>query len=146
MPDLILVDGGDTHVGVAKEVLISMDMDIPVFGMVKDDFHKTRALTDGVREISIAKEFDVYAFIYNIQEEAHRFALKASSGAKTKSLTKSSLEQIDGIGPAKAKKLLSAMPLSKIKIASVEELAEISGIGETDAKNIYNHFHKEKKI
>lgn len=146
MPDLILVDGGDAHVGVAREVLLSMDMEIPVFGMVKDDFHKTRALTDGAREISIAKEFDVYAFIYNLQEEAHRFALKASSGAKTKSLTKSSLEQIEGIGPAKAKKLLSAMPLSKIKAASVEELSAIRGIGEADAKNIYNHFHKEKKI
>ena len=145
-PDLILVDGGDAHVGVAKEVLFNVNMDIPVFGMVKDDFHKTRALTDGDKEISIAKEFDVYAFIYNLQEEAHRFAVKASSGAKTRSLTRSSLEDIEGIGPAKAKKLLSAMPLSKIKLASVEDISSIPGIGETDAKNIYNHFHKEKKI
>ena len=68
MPDLILVDGGDTHVGVAKGVLDSLMLEIPVFGMVKDDFHKTRALTDGKNEISIAKEFDMYAFIYNIQE------------------------------------------------------------------------------
>ena len=119
-------------------------MDIPVFGMVKDDFHKTRALTDGMREISIAKEFDVYAFVYNLQEEAHRFAVKASSGSKTKSLTKSSLEQIDGIGPAKAKRLLSAMPLSKIKQASIEELSSIHGIGETDARNVYDHFHKKE--
>ncbi len=145
-PDLILVDGGDAHVGVAKDALSASGMEIPVFGMVKDDFHKTRALTDGIREISIAKEFDVYAFIYNLQEEAHRFALKASSGAKTKSLTKSSLEAIDGIGPAKAKRLLSAMPLSKIKVASIEELSAIPGIGEGDAKKIYDHFHKEKKI
>ena len=142
-PDLILVDGGDAHVGVAKDVLAEMNMEIPVFGMVKDDFHKTRALTDGQREISIAKEFDVYAFIYNLQEEAHRFAVKASSGAKTKSLTKSSLEEIEGIGAAKAKKLLAAMPLSKIKTASVEELSKISGIGERDAKKIYAHYHKE---
>lgn len=142
-PDLILVDGGDAHVGVAKEVLSASGIDIPVFGMVKDDFHKTRALTNGMNEISIAKEFDVYAFIYNLQEEAHRFAIKASSGAKTKSLTKSSLEKIDGIGPAKAKKLLSAMPLSKIKTASKEELAAISGISLSDAENIYNYFHKE---
>ena len=145
-PDLLLVDGGDAHVGVARDVLADTNMDIPVFGMVKDDFHKTRALTDGVREISIAKEFDVYAFIYNLQEEAHRFAVKASSGSKTKSLTKSSLEQIDGIGPAKAKRLLSAMPLSKIKQASIGEISSIHGIGEADAKNIYNHFHKEQKI
>ena len=142
-PELILVDGGDAHVGVAKEVLDSLSLDIPVFGMVKDDFHKTRALTDGEREISIAKEFDVYAFVYNIQEEAHRFAIKASSGAKTKSLTKSSLEKIPGIGPAKAKSLLSAMPLSKIKTAEIEDLVKISGIGLRDAESIYKYFHKD---
>ena len=85
----------------------------------------------------------MYAFIYNLQEEAHRFAIKASSGAKTKSLTKSSLEKISGIGPAKAKKLLAAMPLSKIKTAEKEELADIPGISLSDAENIYNHFHKE---
>ena len=60
-PDLILVDGGDAHVGVAKGVLSELSLEIPVFGMVKDDFHKTRALTDGKNEISIAKEFDMYA-------------------------------------------------------------------------------------
>ena len=142
-PELILVDGGDAHVGVAKEVLDSLSLDIPVFGMVKDDFHKTRALTNGDSEISIAKEFDVYAFVYNMQEEAHRFAIKASSGAKTKSLTKSSLEKIPGIGAAKAKSLLSAMPLSKIKTAEIEELVKISGIGQKDAENIYRYFHKD---
>ncbi len=141
-PDLILVDGGDAHVGVAKEVLEELSLEIPVFGMVKDDYHKTRALTNGYSEISIAKEFDVYAFIYNLQEEAHRFAVKASSGAKTKSLTKSSLEKIPGIGAAKAKRLLSAMPLSRIKIAEVEELTKISGIGQKDAECVYNYFRK----
>ena len=142
-PDLILVDGGDAHVGVAREAMSSIGLDVPVFGMVKDDFHKTRALTDGKREISIAKEFDVYAFIYNLQEEAHRFALKASSGSKTKSLTKSSLEKIPGIGPAKAKRLLAAMPLSKIKTAEKDELSAISGIGESDAEKIYDYFRKK---
>ena len=141
-PDLILVDGGDGHVGVAREVLFGMDMDIPVFGMVKDDYHKTRALTDGGREISIAKEFDVYAFIYNLQEEAHRFAVKSSQKAKTKTLTKSSLERIEGIGPAKAKKLLSKMPLSKIRVAEVSELVEL-GVGKKDAESIYNYYRKK---
>ena len=141
-PDLILVDGGDGHVGVAKEVLSTIEMDIPVFGMVKDDYHKTRALTDGESEISIAKEFDVYAFIYNLQEEAHRFAVKSSSRAKTKTLTKSSLERIEGIGPAKAKKLLSKMPLSKIRVAEVSELVEL-GVGKKDAESIYNYYRKK---
>ena len=141
-PDLILVDGGEAHVGVAKEVLSSLDLDIPVFGMVKDDFHKTRALTNGQSEISIAKEFDVYAFIYNLQEEAHRFAVKSSQKAKTKTLTKSSLERIEGIGPAKAKKLLSAMPLSKIRVAEIDELRKI-GISEKDAESIYKYYRKK---
>lgn len=143
-PDLLLVDGGDAHVGVAKEVLLAKNLEIPVFGMVKDDYHKTRALTNGDSEISIAKEFDVYAFIYNLQEEAHRFALKTSSGAKRKSLTHSSLEKIEGIGPAKAKRLLSAMPLGKIRGATVEELSAVSGINRGDAERIYKYYHEKK--
>ncbi len=144
-PDLMLVDGGDAHVGVAKGVLETLSLEIPVFGMVKDDFHKTRALTDGESEISIAKEFDVYAFIYNLQEEAHRFAVKTSQKAKIKTMTTSSLEKIEGIGPAKAKALLSAMPLGKIRQASVDELSEVKGIGKADAERIYEYFKNKTK-
>ena len=144
-PDLILVDGGDAHVGVARGVLEGAHLDIPVFGMVKDDFHKTRALTDGKNEISIAKEFDVYAFVYNLQEEAHRFAVKSSQRAKTKTLTHSSLEKIRGIGAAKARALLSAMPLSVIRVASVEELSAVRGISERDAKEIHEYFRSVRE-
>ena len=143
-PDLILVDGGDAHVGVAKSVLDTLSLEIPVFGMVKDDFHKTRALTDGENEISIAKEFDMYAFIYNLQEEAHRFAVKSSSKSKIKTLTHSSLEKIEGIGPAKARALLREMPLGKIRMATIEELCAVKGIGKADAERIVNYF-KEKR-
>jgi excinuclease ABC subunit C len=141
-PDLILVDGGDAHVGVAKEVLSAASEDIPVFGMVKDDYHKTRALTDGGREISIAKEFDVYAFVYNLQEETHRFAIKASSKQKRKTLTHSVLERIEGIGPRKARALLSAYPLGKIKSATVDELCAVRGIGRADAERIIQYFKR----
>jgi len=144
MPDLILVDGGDAHVGVAREVLRGLSLEIPVFGMVKDDFHKTRALTDGENEISIAKEFDMYAFIYNLQEEAHRFAVKSSSKGKIKTMTHSSLEKIEGIGPAKAKALLAAMPLGKIRTASVAELAAVKGIGVGDAERIAKYFEEKR--
>ena len=143
-PDLLLIDGGDAHVGVSKGVLAELGLEIATFGMVKDDFHKTRALTDGKSEISIAKEFDVYAFIYILQEEAHRFAVKSSQRAKTKTLTHSSLEKIKGIGPAKARALLSAMPLGKIRVAGIEELCTVRGIGETDAKRIYDYFKKKR--
>ena len=140
-PDLLLVDGGDAHVGVAKGVLSELSLEIPVFGMVKDDFHKTRALTDGDSEISIAKEFDVYGFVYNLQEEAHRFAVKSSQKAKTKTLTHSILEKIEGIGPSKAKALLAAMPLGKIKTASVEELSRVRTIGKADAESLRFYLH-----
>ena len=143
-PDLILVDGGDAHVGVARSVLEGASVDVPVFGMVKDDFHKTRALTDGISEISIAREFDMYAFIYNLQEEAHRFAVKSSQGAKIKTMTHSSLEKIEGIGPAKARALLRAMPLGKIREASVDELSAVKGIGKSDAERIFAYFKAKK--
>ena len=146
MPDLILVDGGEAHVGVAKSVLSELSLEVPTFGMVKDDHHKTRALTDGKSDISIAREFDMYAFIYNLQEEAHRFAVKSSQGAKIKTMTHSSLEKIEGIGPSKAKALLSAMPLAKIRQASIDELSAVKGIGKSDAERIYRYFEEKRKM
>ena len=139
-PDLILVDGGVGHVGVAREALGDAFPDIALFGMVKDDYHKTRALTDGEHDISIATAPAVYTFIYNLQEEAHRFAIKHSQSAKAKTLTHSSLEKIEGIGPKKAKILLSAMSLSEIRVAKPEALASIKGISEADASRIYEYF------
>lgn len=144
-PDLIMLDGGVGHVGAVREVCDYLALEIPVFGMVKDDYHKTRAITDGKEEISIAREMGVYTFVYNLQEEAHRFAVKHSSGAKRKSLTHSSLEKIEGIGPAKAKRLLAAMPLAKIRQATAVELAQVKGISESDAERIYKYFKEKRK-
>ena len=127
------------------EVLSEMELDIPLFGMVKDDFHKTRAITDGQQEISIAREMGVYTIVYNIQEEAHRFAVKHTMAKKTKSLTRSTLENIEGIGPTNAKALLASMPLGRIKTASVKELAAIKGISGKDAENIRAYFDRTKK-
>ena len=139
-PDLILLDGGQTHVGAIKPILKKSELDIPVFGMVKDDYHKTRAITDGEKEISIATEMNVYAFVYNIQEEAHRFAYLNSQNAKLKSLTRSSLENIPGIGEKKAKLLLASMSLNDLKIADEETLKKIKGISQKDAMNILEYF------
>ena len=144
-PDLILLDGGVGHVGAVKELLSELEIDIPVFGMVKDEYHKTRAITDGEEEISIAREMNVYTFIYNLQEEAHRFALKHSTKDKTKKLTTSSLTKIEGIGEKKARALLDAMPYAKIKTASQKELAAVKGISERDAKAIHEYFNKRVK-
>ncbi len=142
-PDIILLDGGAAHVGVVRKLMEERGIEIPLFGMVKDDYHKTRAITDGEREISIAQEQGVYAFVYNLQEEAHRFALKHSQGAKIKTMTHSTLEKIKGIGPKKAKLLLSSMPLAKIRTADKKELSAISGISDADAERIYEYYHKK---
>lgn len=142
-PDLILLDGGAAHVNTVRSVMAERGVEIFLFGMVKDDYHKTRAITDGEREISIAQETGVYTFVYNLQEEAHRFAVKNSQNAKIKTMTRSTLEKISGIGPQKAKLLLGAMPIAKIRTSSVRELSAIKGISEADAKNIYEYYRKK---
>lgn len=142
-PDLILLDGGVGQVGAVQEILDKNGLKIPLFGMVKDDFHKTRAITDGKREISIAHEMNVYAFVYKLQEEAHRFAQRASSGGKIRTLTHSSLEKIPGIGEKKAKILLRSYKISEIRNLGESELSQIAGISKSDAKSIYSYYHKE---
>ena len=143
LPDLILLDGGKGHVSVVRELMGELGLDIPVFGMVKDDYHKTRALCTDCEEISIAKENAVFMFIYKIQEEVHRFTVSKMDSAKRKTLTKSSLTNIEGIGDAKAKTLLKAFGgIGKIKAATVPERASVKGIGEKDAKRIFDYFHE----
>lgn len=145
-PDLLLIDGGKGHVSTVTEVLREENVEIPVFGMVKDDFHKTRALCTESEEINIARERSVYMLIYAIQEEVHRFTVGSVNAAKRATLKKSSLEGIDGIGPAKAKKLLGAFgTLGALKKASQEEIKAVKGISETDARNVYEYFSKENK-
>ncbi len=146
LPDLILLDGGRGHVGVIRALLSELELDLPVFGMVKDDFHKTRALCTDTQEISIAKEQDVFTFIYKIQEEVHRYTVGRMSSAKRKTLKTSSLSKIPGIGEKKAKKLLLGMgSLRAVQNADVEALAAISGIGQKDAVAVYTYFHPSKE-
>ena len=145
-PDLILLDGGVGHVNTGKSVLFEMNASIPIFGMVKDEHHKTRTLTDGENEFSIAREQSVYGLIYRIQEEAHRFAVKRSSEAKRKTLRRSSLCDIKGIGEKKAKILLTAFGgVGKLSAASAEDIASVKGITRADAENIVKHFEAKVK-
>lgn len=145
-PDLILLDGGIGHVNTGRSVLAEKELSIPVFGMVKDEHHKTRTLTDGQNEFSIAREQSVYGLIYRIQEEAHRFAVKRSSEAKRKTLRRSSLCDIKGIGEKKAKILLTAFGgIGKLSLASAEDIASVKGITRTDAELIVKHFGQKAK-
>ncbi len=142
-PDLILLDGGRGHVSTVRALMEERGIDIPVYGMVKDDFHKTRALCTDDGEISIARENAVFVLIYRIQEEVHRFTVSRMEGAKRKTLTHSSLTKIKGIGDAKAKALLASLGgLAGVKNASEEELAAVKGVTKTDAHHIYTHFHR----
>lgn len=141
-PDLILVDGGKGHVSVAMEAMKELNVNLPVFGMVKDDFHKTRTLCNDQTEIDIGRDQAVFRLIYQIQEEVHRFTVGRTTHAKRTTLKHSSLEKIEGIGPIKAKKLLEAMgTLAAIKNASVEEISAISGVTRADAYHIYQYYH-----
>ena len=145
LPDLILLDGGRGHVGVIRALLDELGLDIPVFGMVKDDYHKTRALCTDTEEISIAREQQVFMLLYRIQEEVHRYTVSRMENAKRKTVRTSSLEKIDGIGAVKAKRLLAALGgLAAVKQADEATLVAIKGISARDAAAIYAYFHSKE--
>lgn len=117
---------------------------IPAVGMVKDDHHKTRALITPEGEVSIAHERGIYGFIYRIQEEVHRFTVSKMTGAKRKTYRTSTLEKINGIGPVKAKLLLSALGgLNAVKNADLETLSAVNGISHAEAYAVFEYFHPE---
>jgi len=143
-PDLILLDGGRGHVSVIRECMAELGVDIPVFGMVKDEYHKTRALTDDTSEISIARDQSLFQFIYRLQEEVHRYTIGRMQNAKSETLKHSSLEKIDGIGKIKAKALLSHFrSLAAIKRADKTELMSVTGITAANADAILAEFGKK---
>lgn len=143
-PDLILMDGGIGQVSVAKEVLANYGLNISIYGMVKDEHHKTRTLTDGWGEISLNKRQDIFVFIYKIQEEVHRFALSRMDLQRRKTVKKSSLTKIKGVGEVKARVLLEHFgSYIKLKKASREQLAEVKGINKDLAAEIYKELRKD---
>lgn len=145
LPDLILLDGGRGHVSVGKEALKEAGLDIPLFGLVKDEHHKTRALCTEEETVGIAHEQSVYVFLYKLQEEVHRHAVRATMGAKGRSLKRSSLEAIDGIGRERSRRLLAYFgSLKRLKEASIEELAAVRGMTAPAAAAVYAHYHKKE--
>lgn len=144
-PDLILVDGGKTHVAAVLEVMAECGVSIPVFGMVKDEHHKTRALCTDTELISIAREQSVFMLIYRIQEEVHRFSISKMKRAKSKSMRTSALTQIEGVGEKKAAALLSHFKtLSRLMEADEDEIARVSGFSKALAKRTYSFLHPEQ--
>ncbi|NCC86834.1 MAG: excinuclease ABC subunit UvrC [Clostridia bacterium] len=142
LPDLILLDGGQGQLNAVLPVLKQFGLDIPVFGMVKDNKHKTRAITNGGSEISISVKRQAFTLVSNIQEEVHRFAISYHREKHSKNSINSTLNQIKGIGQTKTTILLKYFKtISAIKSASIEDLANVKGISITNAKDIYEYFN-----
>lgn len=144
-PDLMLIDGGVSHAGVAVQVLREFALDFPVFGMVKDNRHRTRALvTAKGKEINIDTQQSVFALIGNIQEETHRFAINYHRKLRSKRLKYSELDEIPGIGPKRKEALLKTFKsISGIKQASLFELERI--LTKDAAAAVYQHFSEDKE-
>ena len=143
-PDLLLIDGGVNHARVALEALRALDLTFPVFGMVKDDRHRTRALvTPEVMEISIDTNQPVFAFIGTIQEETHRFAITYHRQLRSKRLRYSELDSIAGIGPKRKQELLRQFKsLAAIREASLPQLERI--LPTDAAAAVYHHFREKE--
>lgn len=141
-PDIIMMDGGRGQVNIAKKVLDTLNISIPICGMVKDDHHRTRGLYYDNKEISFPKNSEAFGLITRLQDEAHRFAITYHKLLRGKEQIHSVLDDIRGIGPARRKQLMQHFKeIDKIKEASIEELMEVKGITSEVAKEIYSFFH-----
>lgn len=141
LPDLILMDGGKGQVNIAKDVLENLALDIEVAGLVKDDKHTTRAIIYNNNEIPINRRDPVYNLIYEIQEEAHRFAINYHRKLMQNTVKASELDKIKGVGKKTRENLYKHFKtLSNIKKASIEELMEVPLVGRVQALEIYKYF------
>ena len=146
-PDIIMMDGGKGQVNVCQQVLSELGLDIPVCGMVKDDFHRTRGLYFNNGEIPIDRHGEGFKLITRIQDEAHRFAIEYHRSLRSKTQVKSVLDDIEGIGPTRRKALMRRyQSLENIKNASAEDLAMTESMNQQSAEAVYAFFHKENMV
>ncbi len=143
-PDALLIDGGAVHAKVVQQALDAMELRLPIFGMVKDDRHRTRALvTPDGREIGIQSNPVVFAFIGRIQEETHRFAITYQRSLRSKGLSRSRLDEISGVGEKRRTLLLKHFgSLSAIKAADLAALERL--LPSNTARAVYDYFHREE--
>ncbi len=145
LPDLILLDGGITQLRAVLPVLEKAGLQIPVFGMVKDDRHKTRAIiNEKGMEIGISSSPSVFRFVSAIQEEVHRFVIEYHRKRRGHSMTESGLKEIAGVGEKRATLLLTNFKsIRGIKNATFEELSKV--IPDSVAALVYKHYHDEEE-
>ena len=140
-PDLIMMDGGRGQVNIALEVLKSLNLEIPVCGMVKDDNHRTRGLYYNNVEVPIDKHSEGFRLITRIQDEAHRFAIEYHRSLRGKGQVKSILDDIPDIGPTRRRALMRQFKsLEAVKDASVEQLETVPGMNRKAAESVYQFF------
>ena len=143
LPDLIIVDGGETQLNATKEVIDSLNLNICVIGLKKNDKHKTsKIVLSNLEEVEI-KNSNLFVYLYKMQEEVHRFAITYHRNIKNKGMLRSMLEEVPGIGEKRRKELLKKFPsISKIKNSTVEELSEIIPV--EVAKGLLEFLNKEE--
>ena len=146
-PDLILMDGGKGQVNIAEEVLLKLDITIPVCGMVKDDNHRTRGLYYNNVEIPIDRHSEGFKLVTRIQDEAHRFAIEYHRSLRSKAQVHSILDDIEGIGPARRKALMRRFKsLEAVRDASLEELESTEGMNKRAAESVYTYFREKDRM
>lgn len=144
LPDLILLDGGKGHVAAVQPLLEEMGIEVPLFGMVKDDRHRTRAIAQGGGEIAISSYRRAYTLVSSIQDEVHRFAIGYHRQQRKKSAISSTLTSIPGIGEARAKALLKHFKtVTAVSEADLAELEGAPGMTKPAARRVWEHFHPE---
>ncbi len=142
LPDLILLDGAAGQISSVLPVLSQLDLQIPVFGMVKDSKHRTRAIATTGGDIAIKSNKYCFNLVTAIQDEVHRYAISYHKKLRSKQMLSRELTQIEGIGQAKANTLLKNFgSIKKIKSATKQELMQIKGITAKNAENIYSFFN-----
>ncbi len=147
LPDLILLDGGIGQVNAVQPVLDAFGLHIPLFGMVKDNRHRTRAIAQNGGEIEIRSNRRVFTLVSDIQEEVHRFSIAYHRNKHGKRNLALSLTEIEGVGEKKAKALLKEFKtITAIKNAPVEALCQAEGINRKTAEKIYAYYHNEEEV
>ena len=142
LPDLILLDGGKGQISAVEPVLQKHNINVPLFGMVKDSKHRTRAIATGGGDIAIKANEAAYRLVTAIQDEVHRFAIGYHKKLRSKKMLNSELTAINGVGQAKAAALLKHFKTMKaIKSADIDSLCKVKGINLDLARKIYSEFH-----
>ncbi|MBB5183608.1 excinuclease ABC subunit UvrC [Catenisphaera adipataccumulans] len=145
MPDLLLVDGGAQQIMAAKEIKEMLDLDLTIAGLVKDDKHTTRALmNEQLNEVPLDKESDLFFLLTRMQDEVHRYAVSYHRQLRSKSMTKSILDTVSGIGPARKDALMKRFKsMKRMRQATETELAEV--VPAETAHNLYVRLHENEQ-